>query len=81
MISHAVICYTLFEILKNQKSILTIASSVMMSQKLEKTGHKAYSQPAGTFGNVCLLAFYSVVAGWVKPIFRYVSHSYISTAL
>jgi len=42
------------------------ASPVKMYQKLEKPGHKWHYQGyLALFGNVCLMSFYTTVAGWM----------------
>ena len=46
------------------------ASPVRMYQKLEKTGQKwHYHGYFALFGNICLMSFYTVVAGWMLYYF------------
>ncbi len=54
------------------------ASPVRMYQKLEKPGHKWHAHGvAALIGNVCLMAFYTVVTGWMIYYFwRFVTGQY-----
>ena len=46
------------------------ASPVRMYQKLEKPGHKWHAHGYfALFGNICLMAFYTTVAGWLVYYF------------
>ena len=62
------------------------ASPVRMYQKLEKPGHKWHIHGyLALFGNFCLMAFYTVVAGWIIYYFykflvgQYVDLGFVTT--